>query len=462
MRRFPSVLVVAVSVPLLAWVALCALRIGPSPRLKVTPGGPSIGRRTPVEVTLSGEGRGLAGLKVELLQGDRSHLLAEKSYRPRRAWEFWGPRTTEDGVRVEVGAETLPGLKSGEAILRVTAERAGTWLRHPDPVLDERKLPVRLTPPTLYLVSTKHYAAQGGAEVVVYRVGETAVRDGVRSGDEWFPGFPMPGGGAQDRFAIFAVPHDVSDPARIRLAAADDAGNESAIAFIDQFFHKPFKSDTLTVDDAFMGRVVPEILAHTPEIKDRGGLLENYLAVNRELRTANAEVLKALAARSASRFLWTEAFLPMPGGKVMAAFADRRTYTYGGQEVDRQDHLGFDLATTEKSPVPAGNSGVVVMAAYFGIYGNAVVIDHGYGVMSLYGHMSSIDVKEGQEVQRGQILGHTGHTGLAGGDHLHFTVLVHGIPVNPSEWWDPHWIRDRLGRKLGTALPFGASGPPAS
>ena len=80
--------------------------------------------------------------------------------------------------------------------------------------------------------------------------------------------------------------------------------------------------------------------------------------------------------------------------------------------------------------------------------GNAVVIDHGCGIQSLYGHMSSIAVKEGDAVKSEQEIGRTGQTGLAGGDHLHFTMLLDGIPVNPVEWWDPHWIHDRIEAKL--------------
>ena len=146
--------------------------------------------------------------------------------------------------------------------------------------------------------------------------------------------------------------------------------------------------------------------------------------------------------------------MPMPNAQVMSAFADRRTYYYNDQEIDRQDHLGFDLASVRHAELPAANSGVVVLARYFGIYGNAVVIDHGFGLMTLYGHLSSIDVEEGQRVERGQTVGRSGQTGLAAGDHLHFTVLLQGMAVNPIEWWDPGWIRDRLHRKLGAALPF--------
>jgi murein DD-endopeptidase MepM/ murein hydrolase activator NlpD len=122
--------------------------------------------------------------------------------------------------------------------------------------------------------------------------------------------------------------------------------------------------------------------------------------------------------------------------------------------VDHQVHLGYDLASVKNAPIPAANDGVVVMARYLGIYGNVIVIDHGYGLMSLYGHLSSIAVTEGQEVARGETIGNTGETGLAGGDHLHFTMMLQGLPVDPKEWWDAHWIRDRLASKLGPALGF--------
>ena len=141
----------------------------------------------------------------------------------------------------------------------------------------------------------------------------------------------------------------------------------------------------------------------------------------------------------------------------MSSFADRRTYYYGGREVDRQTHLGFDLASVSHADVPASNGGLVVLAGYFGIYGNTVVVDHGYGLMSLYAHLSSIDVAKGDRVERGTRLGQSGATGLAGGDHLHFSFLLHGVPVRPIEWWDGHWIEDRLKRKLGNSLPFQAS-----
>jgi hypothetical protein len=287
----------------------------------------------------------------------------------------------------------------------------------------------------------------------VYRVGESAVRDGVRAGSWWFPGFPLPGGGNQDRFAFFAVPFDMAELS-VRLVVEDAAGNSAETGFIDKFFPKPFKSDDMEIGDAFLGKVVPEIMSQTPELKDRGNLVDNYLAINRELRQKDGEIVNQLAQKSQPAFLWNKPFSTIPNGKVMAGFAERRTYMYQGKVIDHQTHLGYDLAVTKQYPIPAANDGTVVYAKYFGIYGNAVLIDHGYGLMSIYGHLSSIGVKEGQKLSKGEIIGRTGETGLAGGDHLHFCTILQGLPVNPSEWCDGHWIQDRISKKLGAAFAF--------
>jgi murein DD-endopeptidase MepM/ murein hydrolase activator NlpD len=392
-------------------------------------------------------------VRVELQQGDRVEVLADRSYPHRTALRFWGARTERDTIEVDVGREVVRDLKAGPAAVRVTADRAASWLGRSEPVVASVTLPVRLTPPSLELQSSQVYVAQGGCETVTYRVGDSSVRDGVRVGEWWFPGFPLPGGPKQNRFALFAVPYSEASPAP-RLVASDDAGNEAELSFVEKFFPKPFRSDRLELSEAFMRKVVPEIVAQTPDFKDRGGLLENYLAINGELRRKNAGELRELAAGSRQEFLWTKPFLRMPNSQPMASFADRRTYVLEGRDVDRQDHLGFDLAVTKHAPVPAANRGCVVLARYFGIYGNTVVLDHGFGLMSLYGHLASIAVQPDQVVEIGQNLGQTGETGLAGGDHLHFAILLAGLPVSPMEWWDGHWIQDRIARKLGPALPF--------
>ncbi len=487
---------VVVVLALLTW-----FRVGPPPEIEISAELPGIGRRTPVAVRAAEPGRGLSRLRVELAQGDRVELLAERLHEPRPFWAFWGSRVASDEIAVEVGSETVPDLEAGSATIRVTAERAPTWLRHPPPAVRELELPVRLRPPSVGVVSSQVYLAQGGSSAVVYRVGPTAARDGVRvavrpaaggpteqraaggpteqragggpteqragggqteqragggqteqPAEYWFPGYPLPAGAPEERFALFGAPHDLEDGSEIHLVAADDVGNQTEVAFLDRYQRRPLATDTIRLSEGFMARVVPAILERSPQVKEQGSLLDSYLTINRDLRRINSEALFELAARSTPRFLWNQPFRQLPNTRSMASFADRRTYLYEGEEVDRQDHLGFDLASVRRAPVLAANRGVVLLAEYFGIYGNTVVLDHGYGLMTLYAHLTSLEVQPGQEVGRGDRLGATGETGLAGGDHLHFSVLLHGLQVNPLEWWDPRWIENRVASQLGEAL----------
>lgn len=452
-RLFRRLLILVV-VGGVVFLGLAAFRVGPAPAISVDSDLPGIGQRTTVQVHVAEPKRGLRGVKVELVQGERVEILEQREYSPLPPWKFWGERTKDENLTLVVGSETLQGLKEGPAIVRVVADRASSWLRYPGPAVQELQLPVKLRPPALHVTSNHTYVTQGGCEAVVYQVDAGSIEDGVQAGDWWFPGYPLPGGGEHQRFALFAAPYDLSDPDLIRLVARDDVGNEARVAFIDRFNPRPFHTDTIRINDDFMGRVVPAIMAQSPELQDRGSLLDNYLMINGELRKQNTKTLIEINRRSVPEFLWDRAFKQMRNAAVRSEFADRRTYVYQGRKVDQQDHLGFDLASTSMADIEAANDGVVLLAHYFGIYGNAVAIDHGYGLMSLYGHLSSIAVEEGQHVERGQVIGRSGATGLAGGDHLHFTMQLQGLPVNPREWWDSHWIHDRLKLKLGDALPF--------
>ncbi len=438
-----------------AWLALAFTQAGGTPEVKIEPATAALGRRTPVTVKVREPRRGITTVRVEAIQGEHLKVLGEVSEQPRPFWAFWQGRPAERELSFEVGRETMPELVGGEAKIRVTAGRAATPLRHPGPVVSELTLPVRLTPPSLAVISTQNNVQQGGSEVVVYRVGATAVRDGVEAGEWFFPGYPLPGGGEGERFALYAVPYDLDDPTRVRLVAEDEVGNQAATRFLDRFTPRQPTAATIELSDTFLTKAVPEILGHSPEIQDQGDLLKSYLLINGELRRRNNLALRQLAASSRPEFLWHQPFRQLGNSQVMASFADHRSYVYGGQVVDHQYHLGFDLASVKKAPVTAANRGVVAMAGYFGIYGNTVVLDHGYGLATLYAHLSAIDVAVGQTVEAGQKVGTSGETGLAAGDHLHFSVLLQGLCVTPVEWWDGKWIRDHLVAKLGAALPLG-------
>ena len=434
--------------------AVLWIRVGPEPVVTIGSDLPGIGPRTVVTSVAEAGGRGLGSIRVELVQEGESTLLAERINRPPGAWSLGGSPVTEATLEVEVGRESTPDLVEGEATVRVTVERPGTLLRRPSPRVAELVLPVRFRPPELGAVRVTATPTQAGSGVLRYLVGESATESGVEAGDYRFPGHPLPGGGPGERFVLFGVPYDSADPSLFRLVARDELGNEASARFLGAVEPSPLRSSTIRLSDGFMARVVPAIMSRTPELEDRGSLLDNYLMLNRDLRRMNAERLIEIASRSAPRQLWSGPFRQMPNTQVMDRFATRRQYLYEGRVVDTQDHLGFDLASRVQDDVPAANSGVIAMTEYLGIYGNTVIVDHGYGLQTLYSHLSRIDVETGQEVEAGERLGLSGETGMAGGDHLHFAVLLGGLPVDPLEWFDAKWIRDHV----GGVLPLEGSG----
>jgi len=414
-----------------------------------------LGQKVELVVNASDPKHNLKKLAVEVEQDGKvihqSSLII--SARPHRWWKFWsaGPVSATNWT-VLVGREVIPELKEGRATVRISAlnDSWGRFFRGGRSEV-ELDLPVRFAPPQIAVLTTQHYINQGGCDMAVFTVSPGTTESGVQVGDNFFPSFPMKESQPQTRLCVFAYPYNI-DPSTVpHIVARDDAGNQSSASFSYKVFPKKFHSDTIDLDKTaggkFLENVVPPIMSQTPELRDQGSLIKNFLLINGTLRQEDAQKLVAFSQRTAPRFLWKGLFLRLPG-KTEASFADFRTYIYGGQTVDHQTHLGFDLAGSEHMPIRAANDGLVVFAGFFGIYGNAVVIDHGCGIQSLYGHMSYMAVKEGDQVKKEQEIGRTGQTGLAGGDHLHFTMLLDGIPVNPVEWWDPHWIHDRIDAKL--------------
>lgn len=424
-----------------------------------------VGASTPLKVTVTSPGT-IDGIEVAFEQDQkRTSLVSQAGLNafsggasatapdPQVAFEESGAIV----VTHEMSKQTIPSLASGPARIVVTASRPVLYGLRTITTEAARDVTVRLERPRVGAISTHHFVNHGGAEVVVYRVSPEDVVSGVRVGDVEYPGFPAagaaPAGGTLTdsavRIAFFALRHDQALNTPIRLFARDEAGNLTLADFDKRTFPKRFPQRRIELKDADMERLVPLILEGTTEIRPQGSTLDKFVAINSELRRLNNEKIASFAAQTAPEMLWRgEVFHPFGSTSAEAAFADFRTYFYQGREVDRQVHLGFDLASFAGTPIVAANRGTVLFADDLGIYGNAVIIDHGMGVQSLYAHLSTIDVPVGAMVEKEQTIGRSGQTGMALGDHLHFTMLVNGQMVNPIEWWDAHWIQDRILRKL--------------
>ena len=434
---------------------------GAPPSLSIDKPLSAIGQRTELQVTAGAPGARLASLVITVEQNGKSTPLFTLDA-PQGATVV---PSDADHLRVTgaVGKTTVPELQAGPARITVAASRRSFLGLRTLSSTTSKEVQVRLEPPRVAVLSTHHFVNQGGSEMVVYRATPADVTSGVRVGEVEYPGFPAAGAtpvGAPGisnpavRVAFFALLHDQDVKTPINLFARDEGGNQTTAAFVDRVFPKVFKKSRIEVDDRFFERVVPDILAHSPELQmepPTGDLLPAFLKINGDLRRLNADRIVELTKNTSPSLLFKGPFAQLGNSQVEAGFADHRTYLHDGKEVDQQTHLGFDLAVTARVPVLAANDGKVLNASWLGIYGNCVILDHGMGLATLYGHLSSIDVKVGDSVVKGQVLGRSGTTGLAGGDHLHFTMLLSGHPVNPVDWWDPHWIQDRVTRKLSDA-----------
>lgn len=380
----------------------------------------------------------LKSLEARLVQGGVARTVLTEEF-PSGA-----PRQADRPLALEAAAL---GLREGPAELQVFA-RDALWRPRPDPAPRlVHRFTVDLTPPTIELKSATGYVKHAGAGIAVYRVAG-ASRSGVQVGPAFFPGVS---GLAQDpavHVALFGIPY--SGPATAPAVVAEDgAGNQRLVTISVTFLPTRFPKDTLRLTEPFLQRKVPELAPQTPGSASAAELLQTFLQVNREGRKANeAKIREITQTGSAPKPVWQGAFRQQPNTKVFANFPEERTYTVDSQVVDTQWHLGIDLASRKQMPVEAANAGRVTFTGPNGIYGNMVVLDHGLGLHTLYAHLSEIAVKVGQTVARGEALGRSGETGMAGGDHLHFAVLVHGVYVNPLEWWDEHWIRDRIAQPL--------------
>ncbi|MFH0809457.1 MAG: M23 family metallopeptidase [Pseudomonadota bacterium] len=425
-----------------------------SPVVRISPDTGSVGARTTLSLALADEGAGIKSVEVALIQGDKQAVPLKVEY-PELGF-FQGTGIHRKDLRVVLQPRLL-GLLQGTAEMRVTV-RDASWGRvfSGNMTLLRKVVRVDWVRPSLQVLSTSHYINRGGVGCIIYKLDEKSVH-GVRVGDKFFPGYPCPVGKGV-YCAYFAYPASSgAPPTSLTVIARDDAGNESKAGFYYKLRDKTFRSDNLELSPEWLSEMVSRLL---PEADPNQPVIKNFLRINRVVRAANHRRIAQVCSKSSPSQLWEGPFLRLNNTAPMAGFGDRRSYYVNGQKIDEQLHQGVDLASLAAAPVQAANSGVVAMAEDLGIYGQCVIIDHGQGIFSLYGHMSNLSVTTGQKVQKGQVIGNSGATGLAGGDHVHFSMLVSGVFVNPVEWWDPHWIQDNVQLKFTQAKEMLAPPPP--
>lgn len=425
---------VGVSGVLILLVAAFAASSAPAVRLE--PAVKAVGVETPVKVIVTSP-HGVRKLNAWLEQNGKRYPVYETSEKTQ-LWPFFRASEAPRTFGFPAGKKQAADLKEGPARLVVQA-KANDFAARTDTVSSD--VQVTLQPPRVSADGFQHYINQGGTELVNFTASGSWNEAGVRVGKYSFRSFPLPGKGENERFALFAFPWDVPADTIPVVYARNPSGAEAKATFWFKLFPKQFRTRELALDDRFLNKVSAEL-----DPSGSGPVVDRFLKINGPMRRENNQALSDLRMKTVEKVLWKGPFFRL--GKVESFFADQRTYLYGGKKIDQQMHLGFDLSDVQGAPVRAANSGVVVHGGPLGIYGNCIVLDHGYGLQSIYGHLRQIDVRPGDSVRKEQTMGRSGDTGLAGGDHLHYSMQVDGVQVNPLEWWDEHWIKDRILSKL--------------
>ena len=443
---FLTLLVLAVLAPIV-WILVVRLE-GEKPAAEIQLASASLGLSQELIISFADSKSGLRDVWIGIAKDGKDYVLVKKDF-PGSGF-IGGGEVAKESFTVLVEPKAL-GISEGKATLRIVAKDYSWRGRFSgNQTLIEKPVTIDTKPPVISVLTRFHNIAQGGAGLAIYQISEPCKETGVYVGDQFYPGFSGYFKDPSMWLAFFALGYDQDSKTKMFVQAVDAAGNRSVSGIPRYVIRKRFRKDELNISDRFLAKKMPEFENEIP-----GGArlspVEIFLKVNRDLRKTDYGKITELVKTSDPALHWKGAFLRLPNSERRAGFADHRNYRYQGKNIDNQVHLGIDLASIARSPVPAANAGKVAFSGRIGIYGLTVLIDHGFGLFSMYSHLSDIKVEKGQQVAKGDIIGNTGTTGMAGGDHLHYSVLIHHTFVNPVEWWDASWIENNVMVKIRDA-----------
>ena len=449
-RTLFLIIFLAIVVPV-GWVLFCKYE-GDMPKADISLPSQYLKQSYEINMTATDKGTGLRHVTVSLVQKDNEKILLDKSYPSSSILSlFSDKKTLSDTFDIPVEMRKY-GMSDGQAVIRivVTDYAWRKWTKG-NRFYKERPVIIDTVPPRLQVLTSQHNVAKGGAGLVIYRLDEENVQSGVRVGDTFFPGYSGVFDDPMVITALFALDHTQGPDTRIVVEARDPAGNETKRGFYHYIKDKSFRPDTLRISNGFLEFKMPDFDLGPKEaqfLTEQNPLLAKFLYINKTLRQQNTEIVLKMPSDTRAELMWKGRFGRLAGAANRARFADKRTYKYNGRVISHSTHLGVDLASTSNAPVGAANNGRIIMAENVGIFGNTVIIDHGLGLASLYAHLSQMNVAKGDMVKKDDVIGRTGLTGLAGGDHLHFSMILHNVFINPVEWWDAAWIKNNITSKI--------------
>lgn len=409
--------------------------------------------RNDPKVTLSQEGYWNFQTPIHVTVEDESGLKSFKATisTPHDDWVVIDESTPSHDVKKSFDVLPPKGVRrvdSNSVVLKIEATDNSLWgLFMGNTFKQEYTLLIDQRRPVLSIIANSYKIQKGGTAIVVFKA-EDANMESAKIETSFGKTFiPQPFVKQGYYASLIAWPAQ-EQGFSATVVVRDRAGNESRSSVPVRLKDHLYKVSNIELSDQFLDGKIAElanVYEQTAGVDDR---LEQFRIINEKVRADNENIIHKITSKVSTAMIsdfQPYPFYPLVNGQKVADFADHRIYSYKGKEnLSNAYHMGLDLASIHMGPIVSSNAGKVVFAQPNGIYGNLPIIDHGFGLYTLYGHCSELNVQEGDTVAAGQQIAKTGLSGYAMGDHLHFGILVQGIEVRPEEWMDSKWISDNI------------------
>jgi len=392
--------------------------------------------KKPIPVKISDES-GIKFIRATLSDGKNSIVLSKKLFevsQKEHILEIKFPRT---------------GFVSNKKNFELTVEAvdASKWnFLSGNKAVKKSVINVDTRRPELIVINNSYKIIKGGVATVVFKTKDINLKELYIETNFGKRFYPTPFYKDDYYVSLLAWP-SYEKSFKATIIARDNAGNIAKSRVRFYLKGKKYRVSKINLKDKFLEGKISDLAEEDNPDSVELSKLERFKYVNEIMRGNNEKVIEDVTSKTQKSRISSfsmKSFYPLKNAAAVASFGDHRYFRYKNNLISESYHLGLDLASTAGADVVVSNAGEVVYTQYNGIYGKNIIISHGLGVYSLYGHNSSFLVDEGEQVKSGDVIAKTGMTGLALGDHLHFGMIVQGVEVRPEEWMDKSWMKDNV------------------
>lgn len=438
-QRNRAILAVIVVIAIISYIAFSTQFERENPTITIDSNG-YWNLSDPLHITISDNNK-IKNYKVSIKTKEGEVVLSEQM------------ELNKDRVELKLEHPQAKQIADQDAVLNIEAIDYSLW-NMGNKATKTATITIDKKPPHITVVGHSFSIANGGAALVVFEAHDTHLNNleiVTKNGRSFKPSRFY-----KDGFYASLIARDSIDNDFVAYVVATDKANNASRKRIPLYYNnKKFRLSKINLTQKFLDGKITELYEkyNKKNIDTNASSIDKFLFVNEVLRDASNELISTYSKNSTESLSSFNIvpFHPLPNSAVVATFGDKREFISDNKKISQSFHLGLDFASVREDKILATNSGKVAFVGDNGIYGNTVIIDHGFGLTTIYGHCTDIFVDIGDSIKANSVIATTGTTGLALGDHLHFEIRVGEVPVTPIEWMDKNWIKNNITKVMDDA-----------